>query len=205
MEKQPNRRTLKNYFILKDVQLKLIAINFIHMVLVVLITIAALVVPLYALLMQASSLENQYHAAVLFFAITDQLPFAMALVMLLFIVHQIIMTHQFCGPIINFTHTFREITAGNLTRKVHLRKHDQLLSEAACINSMIDGLSQLIGGIKQEHAGLLLSLQNVCVRPASAEEQQKSEDALREALRQAQNITRCLETFRLADAPAAKT
>ena len=199
MEKQLNRRKLKSYLIVKDFQLKLISINFIHMILVVLITIAALMVPVYVLLMQSADLENQYHAALFFIAITDQLPVALVLVLLLFIAHQVIITHQFCGPIVNFSNTFKKIASGDLTRRVHLRKYDHLQNEAACINSMIDGLSQRIGSIRQDNAGLLLSLQDICVSPASADEQQKSNNALQAALRQAQDVKRCLDAFQLAD------
>lgn len=199
MEKPLNRRKLKNYFIAKDLQLKVIAINFIYLVLVVLITIATLMLPLYTLLQQSPDLEIQYHAALLFVAVTEHLPLALLLVFILFFTHQIIMTHQFCGPIINFSNTFREIMGGNLSRKVQLRKHDQLQNEAAAINSMVDGLSQRIGSIKQEHAGLLLALEDIRICPGDAQEQQKAEEALCTALEQADKVRHCIEAFKLAD------
>jgi methyl-accepting chemotaxis protein len=202
MEKQKNRRSLRNYLILKDVQLKLMAINFLNILLVVTVTVTVLMAPLYLPLAGSASMEEEYYAALFSVALTKQLPIVLGLVLLLFIGNQFIITHQFCGPIKNFCNTFREITSGNLTRKVRLRKRDMLQSEAESINSMIDGLTQLIGGIKKEHAGLLLSLQNVCVSPGVSGEQQKSEEALRAALQQAQNIKRSLEMFSLADDPA---
>jgi methyl-accepting chemotaxis protein len=193
-----NRRRLKNFFIIKDLQFKFIAINFIHMLLLVLITVVSLLAPIYFVLAQGASFEDQYRAAKFFIVITEQLPMALGLVLVLFGAHQLIMTHQFCGPIVNFSNTFKKIAGGDLTRKVRLRKHDFLQEEGTCINDMIDGLSQLIGSISREHEGLLRSLGDVSVSPSTADERQKSDRALGAALQQAQAIRKYLETFKLA-------
>ncbi len=205
MDKQLNRRKLKNFFIAKDLQFKLIAINFIYLLLVVMLTIATLLLPLYSHLMQSASLESQYHAALLFIAVTEHLPLALLIVLILFFVHQIIMTHQFCGPLKNFSNTFTQIMNGDLSRKIQLRKHDQLQNEAAQINSMIDGLAQRIGGIRQEHAELLHCLENIPVCPDDAEKQQQAAAALQAALDQAGKLKSSIEEFNLASEPPCRS
>ncbi len=204
MQKTPNRRSLKNYLVLKDVQLKLIAVNFIHMLLIIFITIAALMAPLYNALLASPSLEGQYHAAVAFLLVSDQLPVALALALLLFIAHQFVLTHQFCGPIINFSNTFRAVAVGNLTRKVRLRKYDQLQAEAEGINAMIDGLSQLVSGMRREQADLTASLQEIAIAPDCAESRQKAEAALAAARQRAASLSRLLASFRLPEPEAGR-
>lgn len=194
MERQ-NRRSLTNYLVLKDVQLKICIINFIHMLLVVMATLAAVVIPLYILLIDSPNIEDQYHAAVFLIIVTEPVPIAMALVLLLFIAHQLIVTHQFCGPIINFSHTFREIAGGNFTRKVILRRHDLLQREASEINTMAERLSERLDGMKQDHAALVLALQSACANP------QDRDAALRAALQKALDVQAGYDRF--AFAPAA--
>lgn len=195
---QSNRRKLKNYLILKDVQLKICIINFIHMLLVVMATLAAVVIPLYILLINSPTIEDQYHAAIFLILITEPIPIALGLVLLLFVVHQIIITHQFCGPIINFMNTFREIARGNLTRKVHLRRHDLLQREAAEINTMADNLSQMLGGMKQDHAALMLALENACANPRVGDAE------LQAALQKARDLQAGFDHFVIAPPPAER-
>jgi methyl-accepting chemotaxis protein len=155
--------------------------------------------PLYNALLAAPSLEGRYHAAMAFLLVSDQLPVALVLALLLFIAHQFVLTHQFCGPIINFSNTFRAVAAGNLTRKVRLRKYDQLQAEAEGINAMIDGLTQLVSGMRLEQAGILTSLQDIAIAPDCAESRQKAEAALASARLQAERLSGLLSSFRLAE------
>ena len=51
------------------------------------------------------------------------------------------MSHRFCGPLINFGHTFAKMAEGDFSSKVHLRKNDFLKAEAAQVNAIIDRLN----------------------------------------------------------------
>ena len=59
---------------------------------------------------------------------------------------------------INFSHTFKKIAQGDLTRKVFLRRNDFHKNEAAQVNDMIDFLSDRIMILKNDHDLLLSAL-----------------------------------------------
>jgi methyl-accepting chemotaxis protein len=61
------------------------------------------------------------------------------------------MTHKICGPLVNFTTTFKKIGDGDFSRRVILRKGDYLKVECDAINGMIEGLSNKFQSIADEH------------------------------------------------------
>jgi methyl-accepting chemotaxis protein len=76
------------------------------------------------------------------------------------VLYQVIISHKFCGPLVNFSHTFKKIAQGDFTRKVFLRRNDFLKTEAAQVNDMIDSLSDHIMTLKKDHDRLLSALEN---------------------------------------------
>jgi methyl-accepting chemotaxis protein len=179
-----DRRTLKNYLIKREVQLKFICINFLYMFLITFVTIFVMLFPLISLMYETVDAEIQYQASKTFVVIFKDLPIAIGLVFLLFFIHQLIITHQLCGPMINFINTFKKIAMGDLTKKVHLRRYDFLREEKEHINEMIDALSHTVGNIKKDHNKLLSSL---------------NEKDLETALKQAQLLSEHLSVFKLAN------
>ena len=124
------------------------------MFLVVAIFIFAVLASFYHDINQASELCHQYLAAKMFIVLLER--FAIAIVGLLIVafIHQITITHKFCGPLVNFVNSFKKISKGDFTRKVFLRRYDFLREEAEEINDMIDGLSNLVAEIKKENIPL---------------------------------------------------
>lgn len=71
-----------------------------------------------------------------------------------------IINHKFCGPLVNFSHTFKKIAQGDLTRKIYLRQYDFLKNEAAQVNDMIDFLSDHIMTLKKDNDHLLSAIED---------------------------------------------
>ena len=145
-----NRRRWQNILINKKVQVRITAINLVFMVIAVFLNTAV---------MLSSSLCNIYYAEgsqfwkfVDMYALSSEiLTFSLTAAFVLAFFCQIIITHQVCGPLVNFKNSFNKISQGDLTRKVHLRKNDLLKNEAAQFNQMIDHLSAHIEEVKKDN------------------------------------------------------
>lgn len=136
-----NRRLKKNILINKGLQFRIIMMSMLYMFMVMIVTTGVILFqPLYDMFM-ATDLNVQYAAAKTFLILAKQLMPAAVSVFTLFFFHHLFVTHRICGPLVNFTHTFRKIAQGDFTRKVVLRKKDYLKQECDVINTMIDGLS----------------------------------------------------------------
>ena len=59
--------------------------------------------------------------------------------------------HRFIGPLYRFSVVFKQITKGDLSFPVHLRKKDYLQEEKDEINRMLEVLSDRIGKAQQEN------------------------------------------------------
>jgi nitrogen fixation/metabolism regulation signal transduction histidine kinase len=95
----------------------------------------------------------------MFLVLLDRLVIALALIFVISFIHLIVLTHRFCGPMINIKKTIQEVARGNLTRKVFLRKNDFLKEEAAILNHMIDQLSGRFEDIRADNAVLLARIE----------------------------------------------
>ena len=101
----------------------------------------------------------QYLSANMFLVLLDRLVIAMSLIFVISFIHFIVLTHRFCGPLINIKHTIQEVARGNFTRKVFLRKNDFLKEEAATLNHMIDQLSGQYEDIREDNTVLLAMIE----------------------------------------------
>lgn len=149
MEKQPNRRRLKNLLIRKDVQLRLALNNLFFLTFVLIVLIATLLSPLYYDMQQTDQLWTQYVSANLLWRLLDRTLLAFGLIVIFAIAHQIIFSHRLCGPLINFAKTHEKVIQGDLRRKIHLRRHDYFKPEAALVNRMLDMLGTSIAELKR--------------------------------------------------------
>ncbi|MBW1728332.1 MAG: methyl-accepting chemotaxis protein [Deltaproteobacteria bacterium] len=102
--------------------------------------------------------------------------------------------HKLCGPLVNFSNTFKKIAQGDLTRKVFLRRYDFLKTEANQINEMIDFLSDHITAIKKDNDRLLSVLKEV---DTGKMEKNKYENALNTVKKQANLCNEHLSKFKI--------
>ncbi len=154
MEKD-NKRQFKNYLINKDLQLRVVFNTIIYMLLVIILTAGVVFSPLIGKMLFSDDIETQYRMAQTYLILIKWLLPAIILIVILFVIHHIIVTHRICGPLVNFTHTFKKMGQGDLTRKVYIRHRDYLKKECSEINEMIDGLSRLLGQVNRDQKNLI--------------------------------------------------
>jgi methyl-accepting chemotaxis protein len=159
METQNFRRKWCNFLIRKDIQLRLAIYNLLFLLAAIGFVMAMVLIPLYSSFQNPDNLWSQHFSAKLFLVIVDRLVLAFAAIFAVAFVFQIIITHRFAGPLINFSKTFQKISHGDLTRKICLRRKDFLHTEASQVNAMTDALIRLFVKIKDDNDRLLLILQ----------------------------------------------
>jgi methyl-accepting chemotaxis protein len=160
MSREVNRRSWKNYLINKNVQIRITVVNLAYMILAVLANTAVIL---------SSSICNIYYSgdtqfwkAIDLYALGSEVfTFSLAAIFVLAVVNQMWVTHKFCGPLVNFTNSFKKIAQGDLTRKVILRSRDLLKEEAGQFNDMVDDLSQHIEALKNDNRLLLSTLKDI--------------------------------------------
>ncbi|MBE9529660.1 MAG: methyl-accepting chemotaxis protein [Proteobacteria bacterium] len=158
---KPNKRPrkLQNYLISKDIQLRMVITNFLYLCLISLVLILTVLSPYFYDIFNDDELWVQYLSAKTFIVLLDRLIIALPLIFVISFIHFIVLTHRFCGPMINIKNTMQEVARGNFTRKVYLRKNDFLKEEAATLNHMIDQLSGYFEEIREDNKTLLAMLE----------------------------------------------
>ena len=196
MGQKVTRRKLRNYLINKDVQLKIAIANLLYLLLVVFIVILSILSPFFSDIFKPNDLCVQHLSAKFFIILLERLSVALAIILITAFVHQIIITHKFCGPMVNFSKTFKKISQGDLTRKVHLRRNDLLKNEASQVNKMISNLSVQIAELKKDNGLLLSALNGVLNREI---EEGKIDEAIKIAKEQAALNNERLQKFKILD------
>jgi len=157
MKAAKNRRSWKNLLINKKVQLRVTMINLIFLFTAIGINTA---------IMLNSSLCNIFYTdsqgvmkfVDMYVLSSEILLFSLVAVLVLAVASQIVVTHQVCGPLVNFSHSFRKAADGDLTRPVRLRSRDLLQDEARQFNEMIANLSLYIEAVKTDNRMLLQAI-----------------------------------------------
>lgn len=179
MKRTRNRRQLKNYLIANKIHFKMMIANLILMLLVFVVILGEVLFPFYQEIFTIHDIYAQHYSAKFFVVLLDRISLALVVVLLISLIYQILINHKFCGPLVNFSNTFKKISQGDLTRKIYLRRYDFLKNEAAQVNDMIDSLSDHIMTLKKDHDQLLSTL-----KKESGSEMERAE------------YQNCLETIR---------
>lgn len=179
MKRTRNRRQLKNYLIANKIHFKMMIANLILMLLVFVVILGEVLFPFYQEIFTIHDIYAQHYSAKFFVVLLDRISLALVVVLLISLIYQMIINHKFCGPLVNFSNTFKKISQGDLTRKIYLRRYDFLKNEAAQVNDMIDSLSDHIMTLKKDHDQLLSTL-----KKESGSEMERAE------------YQNCLETIR---------
>jgi methyl-accepting chemotaxis protein len=159
MKPKKSLRKLHNYLIARDIQLRIVVTNFLYLCLVLLVLVLVVLSPYFYDIFNKGELWAQYLSAKTFLVLLDRLIIALPLIFIISFIHLIVLTHRFCGPMINIKKTIQEVARGNFTRKVFLRKTDFLKEEAATLNHMIDQLSAHYEDIREDNTGLLTMIE----------------------------------------------
>lgn len=149
MESKPNRRKLKNFLTRNDAQLRLVLNNLIFLIAVMFVLIAILLSPIYYDMQLSDQLWTQYVSANILWRLLYRIASAILVIVLLAVVNQIVFSHRICGPLVNFGNTYKSVIRGDLTRHVHLRRHDFLKPEAVLVNRMLETFGDSIVELKR--------------------------------------------------------
>jgi len=196
MKRTANRRQLRNYLIANKIHFKMMLANLVLMLLVFFVILGVVLVPFYHEMFKIDDIYAQHYSAKFFIVLLDRTSLALVAVLLINLIYQMIINHKFCGPLINFSNTFKKITQGDLTRKIFLRRHDFLKNEAAQVNAMIDFLSDHIMTIKKDHDLLIATLKDVT---AGEMEPTENQNALNTLKKQADICHKHLSVFKIND------
>jgi methyl-accepting chemotaxis protein len=196
MQPKTYRRKFRSYFINKKIQLRLAISNLMYMILVVSVVILTVLAPFYLDIFEPSELCRQYLSAKIFLVLLERLVIAVGVLLLVAFIHQIALSHKFCGPLVNFVNSFKKLSTGDLTRRIYLRRYDFLKDEARHLNEMIEGLSNMIVDIKKENKKLVSSLEEAMDANVN---QEAHSDALGDAKKHADTCREMLSKFKLSE------
>ncbi len=130
-------------FLVDSFQRRLLAVNLTYLGVVLLTFAGALFVPLMLELQSNSaSWDQKMMASSQFLGLHYRLWPAMAAVFVLVAAHMILLSHRVAGPLYQFRKVFRAVAAGDLGRRVAIRKNDYLTKEMKDINDMIASLAR---------------------------------------------------------------
>jgi methyl-accepting chemotaxis protein len=194
MKRKANQRKLKNYLMANKSQLKIALANLLLVVLAVAVIVFTILKPFYQDIFLMDDLYSQHYSAKFFLILLDRSCLAFIAIILLALIHNILANHKLCGPLVNFSNTFKKIAQGDLTRKVFLRRYDFLKTEAHQINEMIDFLSDHITAIKKDNERLISALKEV---DTGKMEKNKYENALNTVKKQANLCHEHLSKFKI--------
>ena len=203
---QKYKRRWINYIVDWDLQFRIISQSLIYMFFIVLITIGVILSPLIYDMVFSTNLDVQYQSAQTFLVLVKRLVPAIIVVLALFTVHQIIITHKICGPLVNFSHTFKRLAEGDLTRKIYLRQGDYLKRECDKINDMIDGLSGILRRLIEDHKKLILKLEDIMMRVEDIDTREKIQCSLELLNIEVHYVASTMSVFKLEeDSPSPGT
>ena len=179
MKRTHNRRQLKNYLIANKIHFKMMLANLALMLLIFIVILGEVLVPFYHEMFKIEDIYAQHYSAKFFIVLLDRISLALLAVLLISLIYQMIINHKFCGPLVNFSHTFKKVAQGDLIRKVYLRRYDFHKNEAAQVNNMIDFLSDHIKTLKKDHEQLLSTINGVSGSQMELSENQNVLEALK--------------------------
>lgn len=161
MRKITNKRKWRNLLIRYDIQLRIALYNLIFLFFVMGVVIATALLPLYNGFQNSDNLSAQHFSAKFFIVISERLMLAFIGIVVAGFISNVLITHRFCGPLVNFNKTFHKIAQGNLDCKISLRRNDFLKCEADKVNEMIDALSVHLNDLKKYNHMLQEKLEKI--------------------------------------------
>jgi methyl-accepting chemotaxis protein len=144
----------RKYYINKDIQLKYIFLVLGLLTVYTLFLLGAIFGPYFAVMVTDTDVMAKTEAASFLLLLHGKIWPGIAMVIILFSIYSIFITHKIVGPIFVIERTAREIADGNLSVRVNLRKGDDLHQLAECFNSMADKQEALLIQLNKEYGQL---------------------------------------------------
>ncbi len=149
----------KQYLILKEFQLKYVGIILLLMFLTA--ALCSYVVYYTSMIVMGEKLANVYPQGRLMSIVNivnSHILLSLILVTPLVVIMGIFLSHKIAGPLFRIERTIRNMTSGDLSEHIVLRKGDQLASLADVVNDMSDKLRQDISANKERLTAALASI-----------------------------------------------
>jgi methyl-accepting chemotaxis protein len=151
--------------------------------------------PAAVLLSGAASAEERRDASAEFLALHTRLWPAVVVILALFTVHSLFVSHRVAGPLYRFRRAYQQIGAGNLSLQVVTRRRDHLPLDAAALNEMAAALNQRLSRVKEQAAKLDAALDEL--RGAlDGQAADATRGAANSAIAEAGRLRELLEEFR---------
>lgn len=196
-----SRPRFRRHFLWDTVQPRFLGLSLLYVAIVIASFAGALFLPLMLQLdhLPLSSAEAQ-RVADQFELLHSRFWPAVAIVLLLLLVHGIFFTHRIAGPLYRFRRIFQSVASGDLTVRTSIRRSDYLHAEAKCLGEMVDALREKIARIEAHHAAMAPQLERLkaaAARGAMPEVEQEA-DRLRAIVEQ---LAQAMEPFQTKSAP----
>lgn len=163
----------KKYYINKDIQFKYILLVLGLLTAYTLFLLGAIFGPYFAVMVTNTSPEIKTEAASFLLLLHGKIWPGIAMVIFLFSIYSIFITHKIVGPIFVIERTAREIADGDLSVRVHLRKGDDLHQLAEIFNSMADRQESMLIHLDREYGQLASYIQDLEKELAECDETHK--------------------------------
>ncbi len=195
--KEKNKRKIKNCLINKKLQLPIVMHSIICLAIASIVIVFVVLYPFIFDMMFSKDPEVQHKATQTLSIIIKRLIPTVIILFTLFISQMIIITHKICGPLENFRQTFEQITQGNLSRRVIIRRGDYLTDECGQINEMINGISNMVKRLIENNGALMTTLESLKHRAKDLDTEEEIKSALETLKQEARYIEKTLNLFKV--------
>ncbi len=173
MPKEFSRRRL----IVDRIQHRLVAGNFLYLVSVILALVTAGLVPLIRTLDNSGLPSGERDSAARqLLMLSDGFWISLVVIVGLCVVHSVIVSHRIAGPLYRVKECLKQLAAGDLAVRVHIRRADYLVNDVDRINRTLEELDLTMGGVMKGYAEVCDSMPDL----AEALERSEQAAALRE-------------------------
>lgn len=151
----------RKYFIDKRFQAKFILMTILGLVVYTLLFLAIIFVPIMLPIGSDLSLAEQAESARIFLLLHSHIWPAVGIVIVIMGVVSIFVSHKVAGPVYRLSTSMKQVTAGDLSINVELRRGDDMQSLAEQINLHLVELRDFVKTLKNDQQQLAAAIEEI--------------------------------------------
>lgn len=155
------KRSFKNFFIDKRFQTKYLMLTILLLLAYTFIFTAILFFPSILTLYFDTPITEKTEAARTFLVLHNTVWPTTGVVIFIFGLLSIFLSHRIAGPIYRLKHALAELIAGNFGTKIRLRKWDDLQELAEQVDVLSEDLHSYVNTLKKDHEQLFYHLEQL--------------------------------------------
>ena len=198
MEKKRERRKLKNYLFVNKAQFTIFFSNLILLLLVMGLFVFFVLGPFYSDMMAADDIYKQNLSSKYFILLMERSVYVFCSILTLLFIQQAVIIHRICGPFIPFKRILDNLSAGDLSRRIYLRRHDFFQKEAAQINESLEALANVVATVAQHQQ----SIEAVVAACETSDLPEPARNALEKINADANQSRKALARFKVLSLPS---